>query len=439
MKHDTDLLQASNVNGFREWLKTQGIKVTPATVAHSRSGILFWADVPNTYRGTTPVSVCEGVGRNARYARTHERLRPYIDRFLASPVAAAVKDAVRPPQPKVLQVVVNHRVQEPKLMPEPVVIAPPAPVDAQGEVKPLARLPLSIPYGNSLLLTEQDIRKAIGPNRRQLADDVGHYVIGVRAGAGMNGRTVAALMRVIGSNPRERLVEVIDFPLVSDSEDIAYLAQFICATARELPACTVLVDAKGMAYQLYQQLGSMDMPTVKVFGALLGNAATKEDGANKRFVNQRAQCFVDAANAMKAGNLELVGEFDDMASLGSQIPFHLNEEGRYRIASTQELCDYKLAVPERFEAISLAFLRGIDFNALPPQAKAPAPVKPAALAPAPAAPIGKVDQFLTDLRDDFAINCPLQLGVGEDLAAFTVRRWEYAELMVKNRPADVRG
>lgn len=42
-------------------------------------------------------------------------------------------------------------------------------------------------------------------------------------------------------------------------------------------------------------------------------------------------------------------------------------------------------------------------------------------------------EHLQDLRDDFAIHCPLPMLEGEDLAAFAVRRWAYADQMMASR------
>lgn len=49
--------------------------------------------------------------------------------------------------------------------------------------------------------------------------------------------------------------------------------------------------------------------------------------------------------------------------------------------------------------------------------------------PAPAADL----QHLEDLRDDFAIHCPLPMREGEDLATYADRRWAYADLMMAKR------
>jgi len=45
----------------------------------------------------------------------------------------------------------------------------------------------------------------------------------------------------------------------------------------------------------------------------------------------------------------------------------------------------------------------------------------------------KLTQYLEDLRDDFALNCPFSMLPGESLPAFANRRWMYAQAMVEAR------
>ncbi len=52
----------------------------------------------------------------------------------------------------------------------------------------------------------------------------------------------------------------------------------------------------------------------------------------------------------------------------------------------------------------------------------------------PAPESQKLPVHLEDLRDDFAIHCPLTQRTGESLQDFAVRRWEYAKVMMETRP-----
>lgn len=81
----------------------------------------------------------------------------------------------------------------------------------------------------------------------------------------------------------------------------------------------------------------------------------------------------------------------------------------------------------------------------------PAPAKQCAGAcgkpcSSPAAPGAKqpalavvLDDYLMDLRDDFALHAPVAQKEGESLQDFADRRWAYAQAMIQARPTNVRG
>jgi len=56
-------------------------------------------------------------------------------------------------------------------------------------------------------------------------------------------------------------------------------------------------------------------------------------------------------------------------------------------------------------------------------------------APAPTKKASQDLLYLNDLRDDFAMHAPLQMGERESMAAFAARRWAYADSMIEQRPA----
>lgn len=57
----------------------------------------------------------------------------------------------------------------------------------------------------------------------------------------------------------------------------------------------------------------------------------------------------------------------------------------------------------------------------------------------PSAPAVVLDDYLVDLRDDFALHAPVAQKEGESLRDFADRRWAYAQAMIQARPANVRG
>lgn len=410
--YDADVLQASNVSGFKAWLIRHGYQVTAPSPADAKKGVIYWVVL------TSKKSVCvrEGRGVNNRYVETHHMLRGFLDRFLANPVASAVKSVVRPAHaaprlPAVRSVTVA-----------PLALKKPQP--AQNDESQSA---------GKFLVSAELIQAAMARPAMDSGDE-SHHVIGVRVGGSGNaGRTVVTRMVVHGNDGSQRQLEVLEHVLVTDSGDLPQIADAINAAASKLDRCTVLVDMTGAGSQLFELLSKTMVPGAKRFGLMLGLAPGGAD--NKRFINQRSQCAVRAAAAFKRGAVKLIGTASDVNAYGGQLPFHFDEHARYRVERKAIRKANPDQHPDLFEAMSLAFAP-IDFANPPPAVQAtPAP----APTPAPAATTGKVNEYLTDLRDDFAVHCPLTQEVGEAMTAFVDRCWEYANLMVKRRPTPVRG
>lgn len=428
--HDTDLLLASNVSAFRQWLITQGVVITAPDHANITRGVHYWVEVP----GCKPVSVQEGFGRQSRYAQTHFRLRPLLNSFLTSPMASAIKEIVRTTPAGALQTVVGGKLQ-------------PAPA-ANTEVP--AILQASPKAWGDFLLSEADIARALSidspiPEGAEVA-----HVFGVRVVAGVGcGRTVAAHMKVYDCDApdaisgKRRFVEVVDYPIYTDSTDIKQQAAELFGRASALPSATILVDVAGMGIQFLKHLETMQSPAIKRYGMMMGQQLPMR-GESKRFFNRRAECSVLAAEAIKSGGLKLhrplsppqAGDYERaLELLGSKMPYSFDDLGRYRMTPAADR--RSLPSPELFEAISLAF----QTTELPLPVEKPAVVS----APTPEQPpVGcevvqdqpakPMSQLLIDLRDDFAITCPLVQEHDESLTAFANRRWMYAQAMIEARP-----
>lgn len=412
--HDTDLLMACNVMAFKQWLIGQGFSVTAPDRTNAARGVHYWVELP----GFKPVSVQEGFGRKQRYAQTHFRLRQLLTSFLANPVALAIKDIVRPKSPGALQVVVKGKVQ-------PVAKAANSDVPAILQAQKQDR--------GDYLLSDADIAQALTIDS-PIPDGVEvQHVFGVRvAGADRKGMTVVAHMKVYDSPDARRLVEVVNYPLpLLGGSDV--MAENLFALAKSLPSATILVDVLGDGLVFLQRLQALASPTVKRYGMTMGQALPKGGNA-KRFVNRRTECSVLAAEAIRGGNIKLLlppdsGLSDPLALLGSKIPYELTAEARYLVAKPSQIASAQLPTADYFDAICMAF----HSVQLPLAVEKPTPAcsDPAT---APKAPAKKLDQYLTDLRDDFAINCPLKQKPEESLAAFANRRWVYAQAMIDARP-----
>jgi hypothetical protein len=425
--HDTDLLLASNVSTFRQWLITQGYTVVAPDRANKERGVHYWVEIP----GCKPVSVQEGFGRKARYAQTHYRLRPIVSSFLVSPVASAIKEVVRTKVP-VLQAVVAGKVQT---------TAGAAPA-ANTDVPAILQTPYRDP--SAFLLSGADIGRALNIDSPIPADVVARDVFGVRVSGGMRaGRTVVAHMKVYDSpepvGRSHRFVEVVDYPICTDSDDIKQQAADLFQRAAALPNATILVDMKGLGTEFLQHLQTMASPTVNRYGLMMGQSLPKRGGAG-RFFNRRAECSVLTAQAIKDGAVKLVRPLSPAAAnyettleqLGSGAPYSFDECGRYRVTNPEQWEYEHAASADLFEAISLAFQStelplAVEKPPAPPVA-GPAPVQDASPSAKP------LSAFLIELRDDFAITCPLTMEEGETPAAFANRRWVYAQAMIDARP-----
>ncbi|POA45602.1 hypothetical protein C1893_23400 [Pseudomonas sp. MPR-ANC1] len=413
--HDTDLLAACNVASFRQWLITQGYKVTAPDRANAARGVHYWVELP----GCKPVSVQEGFGRKQRYAQTHSRLRPLLSSYMVSPVASAIKDVVRPQGGGQLQVVVQGKIQP---------SAKVASCDGVAILKAPSRA------AGQYLLSDSDIAQALTIESPIPEGVEVKHVIGVRlGGVHRGGMTVAAHMRVYDTPDARRLVEVGSYPIHTESGDLKSYGDTLLRHVEALSApATILVDALGEGVQLLHYLQHVVSPHVRCYGMTMGQALPK-GGNGKRYVNRRTECSVLAAEAIRNKNMKLalpsdIGFSDPMVLLGSKLPFQFTDEARYRVAKPSEIADAQLPTADLFDAICMAF----HSMELPLAVEKPAPSFDPA--PAPEAPAKKLDQYLTDLRDDFAINCPLKQKPEESLAAFANRRWVYAQAMIDARP-----
>jgi hypothetical protein len=412
-KHDRDVLLASNVSSFKQWLLTQGYKVAEPEPKHRETGILFWVDLP----GCKPVSVQEGRGRNARFAMTHCRLRPILKSYLTSPMSNSIRDVVRQKAPGPLLAVVDRKIQvEPTQNKHSIAIVPPA---------------------ASFLLSAEEIERAlrhdaiilpIGATVVKLPP--AQHVFGVRVGGDTaRGLTVAAHMHVYEGGGG-RAVQVVGYPIHTADTDLKSLALKLFQEASALPNATILVDAHGLGTVFLNHLQAINSTMVKLYGMMMGQPLPKR-GATATFFNRRAECSVLAARAIKDGTLKLARPMTgDVAShldlLGAKLPFSIDESSRWHVPKPSQM-DSALPSADLFEAISLAF----HSQPLPLHVeKRTAPV-----AEVQSATVEPLSPFLVDLRDDFAISCPLTLNADETMAAFAIRRWEYAQAMVKARPA----
>lgn len=377
-KHDQDLLLASNVSTFKTWLIGQGVQVIDPDPAQSAQGILFWA-IPAP--GSKTVSVQEGIGRNARHAQTHVRLRTLVQRFLEAPRGN-----------KALHSEFQLLAARPDLLSKEDIdcaLAIPSPV------------PIGATYENVFTVrTSRDPR---------------------------DGMTVVAHSKVYGTGDM-KAVEVLRYPIITSGIDVVVLADSLMQEVGKLPSATILVDTAGAGLALYDVLQKYASPGVRRYGVLMGKPTP-----TGRFQNKRAECALKASNAIKSGRAKLAlpgygtraGQYEQ---LGTKMTYQFTDDAQLKVPNAKDRKELKQPCPDVFEVVAMAFL---DLHLPPELANAPsAPSEPAA----PAKPATPLTKELEMLRDDFAVACTLTQDPGESMEAFATRRWAYAQAMIDARP-----
>lgn len=386
-KHDQGRLLASNVLAFKEWLKEQGIQVIDPEASQSAQGVLFWA-IPAP--GSKTVSVQEGVGRNARYAQTHVRLRMLVGRFLEAPS--------------------DH-------------------VGGTAAEAPLAQLPVTTEWAAATgLLSNEDIERALAIPSPIPAGATYEDVFTVRTSRDpCDGMTVVAHSKVHGIGDI-KVVEILRYPIVTRGVDVVMLADSLTQEVAKLPSATILVDTAGAGLALYQALQNYASPAVRRYGVLMGKPTP-----TGKFQSKRAECAMKASSAIKSGRVKLAlpgygtraGQYEQ---LGTKMTYQFTDHAQLKVPNAKERRELGQPCPDMFEVVAMAFL---DLHLPPELANAPAVSSNPAPPSTPAKPL---DKDLEVLRDDFAVTCPFTQVDNESLAAFATRRWAYAQAMIDARP-----
>lgn len=196
----------------------------------------------------------------------------------------------------------------------------------------------------------------------------GHVIIvDVAAGVGRD-KTVATHMKMIGKgdrmlNEHRRRIEVVDIPVYSSSEDWTPLAVKLRDYAMRFPNVTIVIDVSAMGIQFLKRLQELQEGSMVIVGVAWGKNP-HSNAYRERFINQRAQSTVHAAEAIKDGVVKLSTKHKrDMIEQGSRLPYSLDEKGRYKIASKESMAADGLDSPDLFDTICMAFLEDVNYIA----------------------------------------------------------------------------
>ncbi|MFJ3685532.1 hypothetical protein [Pseudomonas sp. NPDC090208] len=239
-------------------------------------------------------------------------------------------------------------------------------MEPEYQIKVLGMFPTNL---SKYLLSTAMLERAIAADSPILpGEEWGHViVVDVAAGVGRD-KTVATHMRVSGkgdrmARERRRKVEVVDIPIYSASEDWTPLAVKLRDYAMQFPNVTVVIDITAMGVQFMKRLEELQEGSMIIQGVQWG-AAPHSNEYRKRFINQRAQCTVHAAEAIKDNVVKLSPRYQrDLIDQGSRLPFDLDDKGRYRIESKATMAADGLPSPDLFDTISMTFLEDVNYVA----------------------------------------------------------------------------
>lgn len=213
--------------------------------------------------------------------------------------------------------------------------------------------------GEGYLIGRKAVERVIGAPRT-IGDDepFGHMLV-IDVGAGVHrDRTVASHFHAIGNGDRldldPRRVDLVNIPIYSNSLDWPEVARRATDYALALSNCTVLVDVGGQGVQFAKMMEQMGCPNV--IHVNWGNYNFKKR-LKERFFNQRAQCSVQAVEAVKDGRLSLIEDHKkDMLDQASRLPYHIDEKGRWHIMTKEDMRKEGLPSPDLWDTVCMAFL-----------------------------------------------------------------------------------
>ena len=208
------------------------------------------------------------------------------------------------------------------------------------------------------LLGRTAIEKRIGVEPIIRDDEVFGHVVVIDVGAGVyRDRTVATHFKVVGTgdrlDPEPRKVDMVSVPVYSNALDWTDVAGAVVDYCRNLSNVTLIVDVGGQGEQFARILERLGCTTIVRCNWGKTNFKTKY---KDRFFNQRAQCSVHAAEAVKDGRITFTDQYKkDLLDQGSRIPYHFDEKARYHIMPKEKMAEEGLRSPDFWDTVCMVF------------------------------------------------------------------------------------
>ena len=221
---------------------------------------------------------------------------------------------------------------------------------------------------DKFLLGRSVIESRINPVKPVITDeDAWGNLLIVDVAAGVyRDKTVVNHMRVVGSGDRidedPRRADTVKIPVYSNALDwtdiVGRVVDYVRMERVSNPTFVVDVGGQGEQFaRLLERAGCGNIIRVQ-----WGDTSFKNKN-KKRFFNQRAQCSVHAAEAVKDGRIAFTEEHqDDLVNQGARIPFHFDEKARYHIMPKERMKEeLGLNSPDLWDTVCMAFLDTVHY------------------------------------------------------------------------------
>ena len=219
-------------------------------------------------------------------------------------------------------------------------------------------------HSDKYLIGRRSLEQCIG--MRVIGEDEAYgnlLVVDVAAGV-YRDKTVATHERVIGTGGPEALeprrMDVLGYPVYTNSLDWTDAAARVAHTAAELSNCTVVVDVGGQGVQFAKMLERLEVPNI--IKVNWGEPNFRPE-YKQRFVNQRAQCFVHLKYAVEKGRVGLCNEqTKDLLDQGARLPFFFDDRARWQMMSKNDMAQKEgLPSPDLLDTLAMGYLEKVNY------------------------------------------------------------------------------
>lgn len=190
-------------------------------------------------------------------------------------------------------------------------------------------------------------------------------IIDVAAGV-YRDKTAVYHARACGNGDRldedPRRLDTVGIPVYSNTLDWTGVVGRLVDYQRTISNPTFVVDIGGQGEQFARLMEQQGL--TNIIRVLWGEQSFKKKN-KQRFFNQRAQCSVHAAEAVRDGRITFTHEHSkDLLDQGSRIPYYFDEKARYHILPKERMKEEEgLPSPDLWDTVCMAYLDTVHYTA----------------------------------------------------------------------------